>query len=87
MSIVKNFLGSKNEKIALEVEEKCLLLLEMLMSINTTNTRTQALQIAKDMQTKSVERQANPQIIEAYKLLVELLEFMSDIDYEELKKN
>ena len=68
-----------------EFLEKCMTLVEMIVSINANNSREDCLEIAKKMRAKA-ETCGKPDVFEAYKNVVTIFEFISEQEFETLRK-
>ncbi len=68
-----------------EFENKCMDIIEEIVSIDIKQTRIEAIEIAKKMRDKAVTT-SNQRVIEVYERVVKEFEIATDEEYELLRK-
>lgn len=69
-----------------EFENKCMDVIEKIVSISPRQNRQQAIQVAEKMLAKAKEKTANKNVIAVYERVVKEFQIATDAEYEMLRK-
>lgn len=69
-----------------EFENKCMDLIEQIVSIDIRQNRQGAIAVSKKMLTKAQEKTKNKKVLDIYARVVKEFELASDEEYEMLRK-